>query len=147
MVRSKSDIPNDGFGNLDEWERVLNQLQQFARDGSLDDRQQGLVLLLRFPDNWRLREAALEAVCDVKQPTEALVSEVLQIMMNEQLYYEARVLAAEALAKLVPAARSSPTGRNRPLEVQVIEQMHALLDSPHPPVLHQAVQRALPSIE
>ena len=140
-------MQNDGFGNLEEWERVLNHLEQLTRNGALDAHQDGLVLLLRYPDNWRLREAALEAVRDVKQPTEALVSEVLQIMANEQLYYEARVLAAEALAKLMPAARSSATGRNRPLEVQVIEQMHALLDSPHPPVLHQAVQRALPNIE
>lgn len=129
------------FGNLEEWGRVLAQLEQLRRDQLLDEHQDGLVRLLRYPDNWRLREAALEFVRNIKQPTEALVSAVLQILTNEELYYEVRVLAAEALVTLLPAAP------NRALEQRAVEQMHALLDATHPPVLHQAVQRVLPTVE
>ncbi len=137
----------DDFGNLEEWGRVLGQLEQLARDRKLDEHQDGLMRLLRYADNWRLREAALEVVGDVKRPSDALVSEVLLVMTNEHLYHEVRVLAAEALARLVVASRASGEGRCRDLEKQVVDQMHALLDSPHPPILRQAVQRVLPTIE
>lgn len=137
----------DGFGNLEEWGRVLTQLEQLRQDRRLDEHQDGLVRLLRYPDNWRLREAALEFARDVRQPTEPLVTAVLQILTNEDLYYEVRVLAAEALAALLPAAWTGRDGRNRELEQRALEHMHALLDATHPPVLHQAVQRVLPTIE
>lgn len=129
------------FGNLEEWGRVLTQLEQLGRDQCLDEHQDGLARLLRYPGNWRLREAALEYARHIKQPAEALVAAVLQILTDEELYYEVRVLAAEALVTLLPAAR------NRSLEQHAVELMHALLDAPHPPVLHQAVQRVLPTIE
>jgi len=147
MLRSNAVMPRDDFGNLEEWGRVLSQLSQLEHDRTLDEHQDGLVRLLRYPDNWRLREAALEAVGNVKCPSEVLISEVLRIMASDQLYHEVRVLAAEALVRLVEAARVSKDGRNRALEQQVVDQMHALLDSPHPPVLHQAIQRALPTVE
>jgi hypothetical protein len=137
----------DDFGNLEEWGRVLTQLEQLRQDRRLDEHQVGLVRLLRYSNNWRLREAALEFVREVRQPAEPLVMAVLQILTNEDLYYEVRVLAAEALAALFPAARTSRAGRNRELEQRALEQMHALLNAKHPPVLHQAVQRVLPTIE
>ncbi|MBN1967694.1 MAG: hypothetical protein JW910_23760 [Anaerolineae bacterium] len=140
-------MPRDDFGNLEEWGRVLSELAKLAQDRVLDEHQDGLVRLLRYPDNWRLREAALEATGDVKHPSEALISTVLGIMANESLYHEVRMLAAEALARLIVATRSSGDARHRELEQQVTEQMHALLDSPHPPILRQAVQRVLPTIE
>lgn len=140
-------MPRNDFGNLEEWGRVLSQLAQLEHDQALDEHQDGLVRLLRYGDNWRLREAALEAVGHVKRPSETLISEVLRIMTNEHLYHEARVLAADALARLIAAARESGHARCRALEQQAIDQMHALLDAPHPPILRQAVQRVLPTIE
>lgn len=140
-------MQKDEFGNLEEWGRVLSQLEQLTRERLLHEHQDGLVRLLRYPDNWRLREAALESAREVRQPTEALVIAVLQILTNEGLYYEVRVLAAEALASLLPATRAAKDGRNRALEQRALEQMHALLDATHPPILHQAVQRVLPTIE
>ena len=140
-------MQRDDFGNLEEWGRVLSLVEGLTRDGRLEAQQAGLVRLLRYPDNWRLREAALESCRTLREPTEPLVSAVLRIMMDEGLYHEVRVLAAEALAQLVPATRRSSLGRNRALEGQVAEQMHALLDSPHPPVLHQAARRVLPTVE
>lgn len=140
-------MQRDDFGNLDEWGRAVSQLEQLRRDRRLDEHQDDLVRLLRYPDNWRLREAALESAREIKQPKESLVTAVLQILTNEDLYYEARVLAAEALANLLPAARAAQDGRKPALEQRAIEQMHALLDAAHPPVLHQAVQRVLPTIE
>ncbi len=140
-------MQRDDFGNLEEWGRVLNELAQLTRDRNLDNRQAGLVRLLRYPNNWRLREAALEAVRNVTQPTETLVSDVLEIMSNEHLYHEVRVLAAEALASLLAAMRVARDGRHPELERQALDQMHRLLESPHPPILHRAVQRVLPSVE
>lgn len=139
-------LQND-FGNLEEWGRVLNDLTQLTRERRLDAHQPGLVRLLRYPRNWRLREAALEAARHVQQPAEELVTAVLRIMAHEDLYHEVRVLAAEALADLITAGRAADGARNRALEARVLEQMHVLLDSPHPPVLHQAVRRVLPTME
>jgi hypothetical protein len=140
-------MQKDDFGNLAEWGRVLNQLAQLTRDGTIDEHQAGLVRLLHYQDNWRLREAALEAIRHVRRPGEPLVTAVLELMTDEHLYHELRVLAAEALASLVAAGRAVGAGRNRELEQAVLTQMHALLDAPHPPVLHQAVRRILPTIE
>lgn len=140
-------MAGDIFGNLEDWGRVVEQLDRLTREGALDPHQPGLVRLLRFEGNWRLREAALEAARHVREPAEALVAEVLRRMMDESLYYEARAPAAEALAALVAAGRRAPGQRHRALEARVLEQMHALLDGPGPPVLHQAVRRVLPTIE
>lgn len=137
----------DVFGNLREWGRVLERLEALTRSEELDAHQDALVTLLRYRGNWRLREAALEAAASVRCPGEPLVRQVCRIMMDEGLYYQVRVLAAEALgACLERIAESSDTPCVR-IRREARERMHALLDAQDVPVLHQAVRRMLPNVE
>ncbi|HNQ24951.1 MAG TPA: hypothetical protein PKK06_17880 [Phycisphaerae bacterium] len=138
---------SDVFGDLREWGRVLEELQQLTRGRALDGHQDALLRLLRYRDNWRLREAALEAVRSVSSPSEALLTEVTRIMSDATLYNEVRVLAAEALAQCIATGRADKGRRNAAIEQQAIDQMHALLDTQQPPVLHQAIRRVLPTVE
>jgi len=140
-------MPEDVFGNLEEWGRVLERLAELERSGLIEKHQDDLVRLLRYPDNWRLREAALESVTAIRGPTESLIREACNIMMDDDLYYQVRILAAEALvAAMDRLAEGRQAGAPR-LKDEVREQMHALLDSPQAPVFHQAILRILPKIE
>lgn len=137
----------DVFANLEDWGHVLERLAEFARNGEIERHQDSLIALLRYPDNWRLREAALESVPAIRHPTAMLVREICKIMLNDGLYYQVRVLAAEALSaaleRLAERSKDDLTG----LRGEIREQMHALLDSHELPVLHQAVRRILPKVE
>lgn len=140
-------MEQDGFGNLEDWSRVTEQLAELSRVGRLEEYQDAVAALLRHRGNWRLREAALESIPTIRHPTENLIREVCGVMMDEHLYYEARVLAAEALgAMLERCAEDAQTGA-LPLREEVREQMHALLNSREVPVIHQALRRILPKVE
>lgn len=132
--------------NLEEWGRVLEELHHLRRDRILDRHESELLRLLRFRDNWRLREAALEALREVREPTEPLVEEACRIMMDDGLYHHVRVLAAEALAVLDERLTTSREPRFAALRQQIRQQMQELLGTQQPPVLHQAVRRILPSM-
>lgn len=137
----------DLFGNLEDWGHVLEQLAEFTRNGEIERHQDNLIVLLRYPDNWRLREAALESVPAIRHPMAALVREICKIMLNDGLDFQVRMLAAEALSavldRLGDRTQDDPAGIRR----EIREQMHALLASQDVPVLHQAVRRILPKIE
>lgn len=133
--------------NLEEWGRVLEELAHLRRDRIVDQYQNELLRLLRYQDNWRMRETALEVLREVQKPSEPLVEETCRIMMNEGLYYHARVLAAEALAAMGERLATNREPRSAELRQQVSKQMQELLDSQQPPVLHQAVRRILPSMK
>jgi len=134
------------FGNLEEWGGVLDRLEELTGTGQLEQHQDDLVRLLRYPDNWRLREAGLEAAATVGAPTTALVRQLLRLTMDRQLYHQARVLAAEALGAAFERLRANGQIEALHLQKEVGEQMRALLSESDVPVLHQAVRRILPAV-
>jgi hypothetical protein len=136
----------DTIDNLEDWGRVLDELERWTRMGQLDERQEQLLWLLRYPDNWRLREAALESMRSMRAAGPRLIEEACRIMMDDGLYYQVRVLAAEALAAAFGEGKSAGA-ESEPLSKAVRDQMRALLDSPQPPIMHQALQRVLPNFQ
>jgi hypothetical protein len=134
------------LGNLERWDAVLEQLDEWRRAGQLDSHQDDLLWLLRYRDNWRLREAALELSTFLQTPTPELIRQVSDIMMNESLYRKGRILAAETLGALMlnERKRGSITA---PLDSEVCERMNALLASNQPPVMHIALRRVLSQID
>ncbi|UCC72577.1 MAG: hypothetical protein JSV86_19805 [Gemmatimonadota bacterium] len=137
----------DSFGNLVEWGRVLEEIGRLGINRELDEHQEGLVRILRYRANWRLREAALKAVTEMDAPREALLSAVLEIMMDESLYHEVRVLAAEALAAGLARAQEKKRHDLDDLRHRAIQQIHELLSSTQAPVIHQGVRLVLSNIE
>lgn len=139
----------DGFGNLREWGRVMEKMEALTKSGKLGDCQEELIRVLRYNDNWRLREAALAALPGISEPSPALIDEALKIMMRDDLYYDVRILAADALGKtLKKDSRTNRRGGDKMKETlnRVIEGMNRLLSDPQPPILHRAVRESLERI-
>ena len=134
----------DIFSDLRDWGEVLDRIAQLKGSKSLDEHQGGLARILRYRDNWRLREAALKAAGDIASPSDELLSQVLAVMMDEDVYWQARVMAAEALNHLMQKESGGTASLNA---AKVIEKMDALLSSPQPPALHDGVRRFLKAIE
>ena len=140
---------DEGFGNLKEWGSVLEKMETLARSGKLGDHQEELIRVLRYNDNWRLREAALAVLPVIPAPKPALIDEALKIMMRDDLYYDVRIIAADALGRtLKKGSRANQRGGDKTKETidRVLEGMNRLLRDPQPPILHRAVQESLEGI-
>ncbi len=137
----------DIFGNLTEWGNVLDQIEHLRQSCSLDEHQSGLIRILRYKDNWKLRETVLSCLTDLKNPCEETLDEVLGIMMDEGTYYDQRVLAAECLGYLAGIFRpASPMKAGETYPEKAVERMDQLLKVPQPPILHKALQKAIRQI-
>ena len=137
----------DIFGNLREWGEVPGQLRQLAESKKLGEHQEGLIRILRYRDNWRLRELVLDVVKTLESPSDELLRAILDLMMDDGMYCEARVLAAEALSQLASGRQTEGTnGRSGDVD-RTIEEMNMLLRVPQAPVLHDAVRKCLLVIE
>jgi hypothetical protein len=94
-------MAQDPFGNLQDWKSALVLLEELSQSGRLAECQPGLVRLLNYKGNWRLREETLKRLQQIEEPTDELVGQVLSILADDNVYYEARILASSALAHLL----------------------------------------------
>ncbi len=137
----------DPFEDLQDWGKVLETMEQMKRDCCLDDNQNGLIRILRYTRNWRLRESALEYAALLKKPGAEIVSAVLEMLEDGKLYCDARILAANALgAMAVQLTKSDGRPRGGPVNL-ILEKMRMLLNSPEPPVLHDAIRKSAAAID
>ncbi|MCK5541538.1 MAG: hypothetical protein KAH62_00420 [Desulfobacula sp.] len=138
------------FGNLNDWGVVLEKLKKLSESKELGSCQDELIRLLRFNQNWRLREAAIESLPFVENPSSNLAREVLSLIKRNDLYYDVRILATDGLEKL-----TTTIVNNRALEKdilkqfvqEIIEAMDELLASPEPPKFHDALQNSMDQIK
>lgn len=140
-------MTGDIFGNLREWADVPDQLAQLTQSGTLDGHQEGLMRLLRYRHNWRVRDIALGAVQYLKSPTDRLLLEVLAIVMDEGLYCEVRMLAAKSLAVVLSKIATPFSSDGRVIRCQIIQKMNTLLGSPQGPVMDGVLRECLTAID
>ena len=129
---------HDPFGNLREWGPVIDLLDELANSDKLVECQRGLVRILRYKGNWRLREEVLKRIVGIPSPSDELVSQVLTILSDDNIYYEARVLASNALIELLKNSQSS-LPQESILEIRTI--IEKLNKSPQPPLLENAIKK------
>ena len=96
----------DPFGNLTDWGPVLDTLEDLADRGNLSRCQPGLVRILRYKGNWRLREEVLKRVGAVQTPSRELVHQVIAVLDDDNTYYDARMIAGNALLQLLKNIQS-----------------------------------------
>ena len=89
----------------------------------------------------------LRSMKDLRAPSNELISEVLSIIADEGVYYEARVLAARALVDLLTRSDVEYAEDRGAVLHRVMEKMRTLLDSLGPPVLHDAIRTFMTAIE
>lgn len=93
-------MKEDPFGNLMDWDFALETLEKLAEDGNLSNCQPGLIRILRYKGNWRLREEVLKCVGEVQTPSKELIHQVISILNDDNIYYDARIMAGNALVRL-----------------------------------------------
>jgi hypothetical protein len=138
------------FGNLMDWGSVLNKLQHLKDTGELNNHQEELIKLLRCDINWRLREAAVEASSTLTNPSVDTVKLLVELIKREDIYYNVRIMAAEALSTLVPVVMKSKDLNKDLARLFIDEANHEvtrLLSSPAPPIFHDALDITLEQIQ
>jgi len=126
----------DPFGNLRDWGPVLDQMGFLAQENRLSDCQSGLIRILRYKGNWRLREEALKCVAQIQTPCEELFFQVLDILADDNLYYDARILASDALVRLL---RCAENGCSQHIGQELCKIMEKLKSTPQPPFFNKAL--------
>ncbi|MDM8554838.1 hypothetical protein QUF75_08925 [Desulfococcaceae bacterium HSG7] len=138
------------FGNLNDWETVLDKLDKLSESRELDNCQDELIRLLRFDQNWRLREAAIESLPFVEDPDLNLAREVISLIKRKDLYYDVRILATDGLEKLttnIVDNRAFDKDILKRFVLAIIKDMDALLASPEPPKFHDALRNSMNQIK
>ncbi len=128
----------DPFGNLRDWGPVLELIYQLSDESKLSECQPGLTRILRYRDNWRLREETLNRIGKINKPDNTLVLQVLDIIKDENLYYEVRILACETLMEFMK--NGANTFENQ-LKKEIRQTVGNLQSSPHPPIFEQTLKK------
>jgi hypothetical protein len=136
-IRSNSMKP-DPFGNLTDWGQVLETFDELADSGRLAECQPGLIRILRFKGNWRLREEVLNRVGEIQAPSRELVLQVLAILADDNVYYDARIIAGDALAQLL---KNEPVDSHEELASATRKLVDKLKRTPQPPFFDAALDR------
>ena len=127
----------DVFGDLQEWGRVLDQVQKMRADGALDDHQQGLARLVRYPFNWQLRQTGLRAIAELNRAGDEVIQVAVQIMVDEKNDLETRILAGHAVSGVL---RKGDGTISEPARLEAVTSIRDLLAKPQPPVLHASAR-------
>jgi hypothetical protein len=135
--RSNS-MKQDPFGNLTDWGQVLDTFEVLADNGRLAECQPGLIRILRFKGNWRLREEVLKRVGKIQTPSRELVLQALAILSDDNTYYDARIIAGDALVQLL---KNGPADSYEELNTAARKLVNKLKSTPQPPFFDEALDR------
>lgn len=141
---------DDGLSeNLTDQGAILEKIEALSKSGKLGELQEELIRLLRENEDQQMRETAIEAVKTVQEPSAALVSEVLAILMRDDLCCHSRILAAKALGRMLKndQKQGKPSFADGDRVIgQVLDGMSRLLMEYQPPILHRALRESVERI-
>ncbi len=138
-------MKSDVFGDLRDWGRVLAVLRLLEEKGKLDEVQEGLIRLINYRPNWQLREKALLSARRVNRPSDPLLLAVLEVIGDRTTYLDARIFASQTLTELAP--RALERSGNAALKGAILCRLSALLGAAEPPVLSEAIQKAMRTVD
>jgi hypothetical protein len=131
-------MKHDPFGNLTDWGMVLNVFEEMAKNGQLAECQPGLIRILRFKGNWRLREEVLKRIRKLEIPSEDLILQVLSILSDDNIYYDARVIAGDTLLEMLPNVQADAYDKLANATRKTVEKLKR---TPQPPFFDDALDR------
>ena len=131
-------MKHDPFGNLSDWGPVLGLVDGLADNGQLADCQPGLIRILRHKGNWQLREEVLKRVGEIQDPSREMISQVLSILADDNIYYDARILASEALIQFLKNVRD---GFNGEIKISLQKVAERLRTTPQPAIFDNALKK------
>jgi len=133
----------DTFGNLDDWGKVLETIEDLKKTKKLDEHQTGLARILRYGENWRLLETVLEYAKEIVEPSGEFLKAICNVMDSSNIYLDARVLAVDALECLVPRMSRDHSGDDEVNHPFIIRKMKDIQGSTEPPKFQEAITRCL----
>ena len=131
-------MKQDPFGNLTDWGTVLEILDELTDNGKLAECQLGLIRILKYKGNWRLREEVLKRVGEIQTPSDELVYQVLSILADDNIYYNARILASDALIQILKNVQDGFDGEINMSARKVTERLRT---TPQPPIFDNALKK------
>ncbi len=131
-------MKDDPFGNLRDWGPVLELIDELVRNGKLADCQHGLVRILRYKGNWRLREEVLKQIGEISSPSNELVDQTLTIFADDNVYYDARIIASNTLVQFLNNSQGSLSGELVPAIRKALDKLSKF---PQPPIYAAAIER------
>ena len=129
---------HDPFGNLTDWGTVVEILDELTDNGKLAECQLGLIRILKYKGNWRLREEVLKRVGEIQTPSDELVYQVLSILADDNIYYDARILASDALIQILKNVQDGFDGEINMSARKVTERLRT---TPQPPIFDNALKK------
>lgn len=131
-------MKKDPFGDLTCWGEVIDRLRNMDDSEELSKCQIGLIRILQYKGNWRLRETVLNRVGDLRDPSRELVSQVLAVLDDDNTYYDARIMAGNALVRLL---RNMPDDTGDEMRQKIRKAIRRLRSTPQPPFFSEALNR------
>ncbi len=131
-------MDQDPFGNLTDWGQVLDTLVGLENNDDLSRYQQGLIRILRYKANWRLREEVLKRAGIIRSPSNDLIFQVLAVLDDDNMYYDVRILAGRALIQLLKKVDADCGGEVYSRTRRIIEKLNRI---PQPPLFVHALNR------
>ncbi len=130
-------MKQDPFGDLNNWGLVLDIVDELADAGKLSECQPGLIRILKYKGNWRLREEVLKRVGGIQGPSPQLIYQVLSILDDDNSYYDVRILASDALTQMLKNVQDGFDGE---INVSVRKITERLRATPHPSMFDNALK-------
>lgn len=131
------------FGNLMDWAIVLDKLEAIKKEGRLDSLQHELVRILRYKKNWKLVEAVLECVHEIRDPSATLIEEVFNTAVDYQMCLDTRVMAINSLGSVLVVLKKSNEDASLKKNQLYIAMLYRLLNTPQPPIFHDAISKVI----
>jgi len=131
-------MTHDPFGNLRDWGPALELLDELATSGKLAECQSGLVRILRYKGNWRLREEVLKRIGEIPSASNELVGQVLTILADDNIYYDARILANNAL---IQWSKNNQGKLHQESILEIRKVIEKFSKSPQPPFFDEAIKK------
>lgn len=131
-------MKQDPFGNLTGWGAVLDIFDELADNGKLEECQPGLIRILKYKGNWRLREDVLKRVGEIQNPSDQLICQILSILDDDNTYYDVRILASDSLIQML---KNVQDGFDDGINLSVRKVTERLRTTPHPPIFDNALKK------
>ena len=131
-------MKQDPFGNLTDWGAVLDIFDELADNGKLEECQPGLIRILKYKGNWRLREDVLKRVGEIQNPSDQLICQILSILDDDNTYYDVRILASDTLIQML---KNVQDGFDDGINLSVRKVTERLRTTPHPPIFDNALKK------
>ncbi|MDX9787636.1 MAG: hypothetical protein RBT11_12705 [Desulfobacterales bacterium] len=131
-------MKEDPFGNLTDWGVVLEIFDELAGADLLSECQPGLLRILRYKGNWRLREEVLKRAAEIQSPCHQLIRQVLNILDDDNIYYDVRILASDALIQML---KNIQDGFSSEINMSVRNVLERLRATPYPPIFHDTLTK------